>query len=687
MISVARRMATRASRATAGAIATAPSKTASPRSKTGVMMHQLPQHSANAGPLRSRARARRVRRRLRRQHQGRALARHRAQGLAGARQPDPSRRLRLRSAHRRRRRHPDADSARVFRARSRAGSASNCRRRASTASGRSSCRSTPSKRNACRGDLRAASCARKGSGCSAGATCRWSRAHAATSRGAGCRRSARSSSAAARESPTPRRSSASSTSSASARPPKREHLGLSRCRELFYFCSLSAATDRLQGQLISTQIPRVLPRPARSRSSRPRWRWCISASPPTPSRAGTARIRTASCAHNGEINTLRGNINWMHAREKLFASPLFGDDMQEAAADHRARPAATRPCSTTASSCWSCTGRSLPHAMMMMIPEPWQNDEQMSDEQARVLRVPLLPDGAVGRPGLDRVHRRRAASAPCSIATACARRATSSPRTAWSSWRPRSACSTSRRSTSCTRAACSRAACSWSIPTQGRIVADEEIKRDDRQRAAVSRSGSTSNLVASRRRCPSRRPRRRSTSSRTTTCCKRQQAFGYTIEDLQDAPGADGGRTARSRSARWAPTRRSPCSRTSRSCCYNYFKQLFAQVTNPPIDAIREELVTSAETTIGSEQQPARADAAALPPASSSSSPILTNEELAKLKRLNVAGPAHDHAARRCSASPTAKPGLRARARRRCAAAPPPRSRTATRSSSCPTAA
>ena len=59
-------------------------------------------------------------------------------------------------------------------------------------------------------------------------------------------------------------------------------------------------------------------------------------------------------AHNGEINTLRGNINWMHARQALFESDLFGDDLQEGAARSSAPTAATRPCSTTASNC-SCS--------------------------------------------------------------------------------------------------------------------------------------------------------------------------------------------------------------------------------------------------------------------------------------------------------------------------------------------
>ncbi len=57
-------------------------------------------------------------------------------------------------------------------------------------------------------------------------------------------------------------------------------------------------------------------------------------------------------AHNGEINTLRGNINWMHARQAMFQSDLFGDDMQEDPARSSTPTAATRPCSTTAWNCW-----------------------------------------------------------------------------------------------------------------------------------------------------------------------------------------------------------------------------------------------------------------------------------------------------------------------------------------------
>jgi glutamate synthase (ferredoxin) len=82
-------------------------------------------------------------------------------------------------------------------------------------------------------------------------------------------------------------------------------------------------------------------------------------------------------AHNGEINTMRGNINWMTARQSLFASDLFGDDIQ------KIKPAINVDGSDStifdnALELLTLSGRSLPHAMMMMVPEPWTAHESMS---------------------------------------------------------------------------------------------------------------------------------------------------------------------------------------------------------------------------------------------------------------------------------------------------------------------
>ena len=120
------------------------------------------------------------------------------------------------------------------------------------------------------------------------------------------------------------------------------------------------------------------------------------------------------------------------------------------------------------------------------------------------------------------------------------------------------------------------------------------------------------------------------------TVLQRQQAFGYTFEDLRIvmAPMARDGVEAVGSMGCDTPL---AVLSGKPQLLYNYFKQLFAQVTNPPIDCIREELVTSAATTIGSERnllkpKPASCNLIEL------QSPILTNEEFAKLKYINQAG-------------------------------------------------
>ena len=141
-------------------------------------------------------------------------------------------------------------------------------------------------------------------------------------------------------------------------------------------------------------------------------------------------------------------------------------------------------------------GRSLPHAMMMMIPEPWSGDhETMSAGEEGVLRIPLLPDGAVGRPGLDRLHRRHPHRRRARPQRPAARRATTSPRTTWSSWPPRSACSTSPPEHVLHKGRLQPGRMFLVDLEQGRIIADEELKQQDRHRAALRASGCDDNLV------------------------------------------------------------------------------------------------------------------------------------------------------------------------------------------------
>ncbi len=134
-----------------------------------------------------------------------------------------------------------------------------------------------------------------------------------------------------------------------------------------------------KGQLISTQLPEFFPDlldPSFKTALAMVHQRFSTNTFPSWDRAHPYRFMS----HNGEINTLRGNINWMHAREKLFSSPLFGDDIKKLLP-------IVEPNGSDSAMFDNClellirTGRSLPHSVMMMIPEAWQNDAQMSDSK------------------------------------------------------------------------------------------------------------------------------------------------------------------------------------------------------------------------------------------------------------------------------------------------------------------
>ena len=177
-----------------------------------------------------------------------------------------------------------------------------------------------------------------------------------------------------------------------------------------------------------------------------------------------------------------------------------------------------------------------------------------------VLRIPLVADGAVGRPGVDRVHRRhgdRRRARPQRPAAVALLRDEGRPRR---SWRPRSACSTSRPRTSCSRSGCTRAASSWSTP---RAAASCRTTRSSASwRPAQPYREWLTHLIDIEDLDPA--PYLPPPSHETVL--RRQQLFGYTHEDLRLLLGADGDQGRRSRSARWAPTRRSRCCRIGRGC-------------------------------------------------------------------------------------------------------------------------
>ncbi len=334
-------------------------------------------------------------------------------------------------------------------------------------------------------------------------------------------------------------------------------------------------------------------------------------------------------AHNGEINTLRGNINWMHARQAMFESELFGGDVKNIL------PIVNTNGSDSAmfDNCLELlvlAGRSLPHAVMMMIPEPWANHESMSNEKKAFyeyhscLMEPwdgpasiAFTDGKKIGAVLDRNGLRPAryyVTKDDLVIMASEVGVLDIP--------PDRILHKGRL----------QPGRMFLVDTEeGRIVADEEIKNTiaaehpyrqwlDQHMVELAHLPEVKHLP----------------ESSHETVLQRQQAFGYTFEDLRIilSPMARDGVEAVGSMGTDTPL--AVLSDKSQPL-YNYFKQLFAQVTNPPIDCIREEIVTSAETTIGSERN-------LLQPEPEScrlielKSPILTNEEFAKLKHLDQPG-------------------------------------------------
>ncbi|MBI3880653.1 MAG: glutamate synthase large subunit [Verrucomicrobia bacterium] len=369
----------------------------------------------------------------------------------------------------------------------------------------------------------------------------------------------------------------------------------------WYVCSLSCRTIVYKGMLLTDQVGKYFPDlkdPAMETGlSLVHSRFSTNTFP-SWGRSHPYRY----IAHNGEINTLRGNINWMHA------SAMF-DNVLELLV---------------------LAGRPLPHAMMMMIPEPWLNHESMSDdlkafyEFHSCLMEPwdgpasiAFTDGKVIGATLDRNGLR-----PSRYYVTKDDLVIMSSEAGVLDTPPENVAQKGRL----------QPGRMFLVDTeQGRIVADDEIKRKYASEQPYRHWLNQHMIELAALPDSGKLP-----EPRHETVLQRQQAFGYTFEDLRllMVPMARDGVEAVGSMGTDTPL--AVLSDKSQSL-YNYFKQLFAQVTNPPIDCIREEIVTSAETTIGSEKN-------LLHPVPESchlielKSPILTNEEFAKLKHLNQPG-------------------------------------------------
>ncbi len=331
-------------------------------------------------------------------------------------------------------------------------------------------------------------------------------------------------------------------------------------------------------------------------------------------------------AHNGEINTLRGNVNWMHARESMFASKLFGDDLKKCI------PVIDTDGSDSGMfdnvlELLVLSGRSLPHAMMMMIPEPWSNHESMSRERKDFyefhgcLMEPwdgpasvAFTDGIRIGATLDRNGLR-----PSRYYVTKDGLVVMASEVGVLDIAPERILEKGRL----------QPGRMFLVDTsEGRIIGDDEIK-DQMAKAAPYGLWLKENLVSM-----ADLPKPPSVIEPDhETVLRRQEAFGYTSEDLKVlvAPMATDGVEATGSMGTDTPL---AVLSNRPQLLYSYFKQLFAQVTNPPVDAIREEIIMAVDTAIGPEGnllEPTPASARQIELAT----PVLRNEELEKLRNLD----------------------------------------------------
>ena len=403
-----------------------------------------------------------------------------------------------------------------------------------------------------------------------------------------------------------------------------------------YIASLSSRTMTYKGMLTTDQLPVFFPDLRDER--------LVSAIAVVHSRFSTNTFPSwplahpyRVMAHNGEINTIRGNRNRMRAREALLATDLFPGDLQ------RAMPVCPEDVSDSASfdevlELLELGGRPLPHAVMMMMPEAWENHAEMPTDQRDFYRFHASLMEPWDGPAVRRRSPTARSWAPPSTATACARRAGgTSTTTAWC-WPASPACSTSTRRGCWPRAACGRGGCSSSTPERATGIVDDDAFKSELAAEAPYGEWLHAGLVHL-----DDLPPREHVVHTHESVVRRQLTFGYTEEDLRVllAPMATTGAEPLGSMGTDTPT--AALSARSR-LLYDYFVQLFAQVTNPPLDAIREELVTSMARAIGPEQNlfhpgPASCRQVVLP------DPVIDNDDLAKLIHINDDGDMHGFAA------------------------------------------
>jgi glutamate synthase (NADPH/NADH) large chain/glutamate synthase (ferredoxin) len=295
--------------------------------------------------------------------------------------------------------------------------------------------------------------------------------------------------------------------------------------------------------------------------------------------------------HNGEINTLKGNVNWMRARQGRLNTALFGKDIEKLypiVYEHQSDSA----CLDNALEFLVLGGRSLPHAMMMLIPEPWVANPQMDLDRRGFYQyhaammepwdgpaAVCFTDGKLIGATLDRNGLR-----PCRYQVTTEGLVVLASEAGVLPEDPKNIHSKGRL----------QPGRMFLVDTvQGRIIDDEEIKADivgrKPYRSWVTQYGISLDELPEPLNVP---------QPDHPTLRQRQQAFGYTVEELKMVltPMVVAGEEAVSSMGTDTPL---AVLSNQPQLLFKYFRQLFAQVTNPQIDPIREQLVMSLVTNIG----------------------------------------------------------------------------------------
>ncbi|MBB1512680.1 glutamate synthase large subunit [Tessaracoccus sp. MC1627] len=394
-----------------------------------------------------------------------------------------------------------------------------------------------------------------------------------------------------------------------------------------YFASLSARTLVYKGMLTTAQLEEVFPELHDERIE--------SALALVHSRFSTNTFPAwelahpyRMIAHNGEINTVRGNRNWMRAREALLTSDKFPGTLE------KLFPICTPDGSDSASfdevlELLHLGGRSLPHAVLMMIPEAWEGHAEM-DPQRRAFyeyhSMIMEPwDGPACMTFTDGT-----------IIGGCLDRNGLRPGRFWE---------TADGLVVFASEAGVLPIEAGDVVRKGRLqpgrmllvdLEKHSILSDDEVKGSLAAEHPYEKWVAENKIELDALPGRAHIVHSHASVIRRQQVFGYTEEELRliIAPMANTGTEPIGSMGTDSPI--AVLSSRPR-LIFDYFKQLFAQVTNPPLDAIREELVTSLTTKIGPERnllEPTPEAARQL----TMNRPVLDSEQLAKIVRLNKDG-------------------------------------------------